>query len=66
MIALFKNESRPDSVRVKLPVFPDGTFRVRSIITNQVLGTYTGTHFREGVEFHLPQEHRVEILDIRK
>jgi hypothetical protein len=26
----------------------------------------TGTHFREGVEFHLPQEHRVEILDIRK
>ena len=33
MIALFKNESGLDQVEVKLPTFPDGTFRVRSAMT---------------------------------
>ena len=65
IMVLFKNESKMDSVNARLPAFPDGTFHVRSIITNQVLGTRMGTHFRAGVDFHLPQKHRVEILEIR-
>ena len=66
MIVLFKNESHLDRVVVKLPVFPDGTFRVRSAMTGQVLGTRTGENFRQGIEIHLPPEHQVEILEIRK
>ncbi|MGO8790776.1 MAG: alpha-galactosidase [Terriglobia bacterium] len=66
MIALFKNDSHLDRVVVKLPVFPDGTFRVRSAVTGQVVGTRTGGNFRQGIEVHLPPEHQVEILEIRK
>lgn len=66
MIALFKNGSHLHDVVVKLPVFPDGTFHVRSAITGQVLGTLTGKSFREGLEVRLPVEHQVEILEVRK
>ena len=50
MIALFKNESHLDEVEVKLPVFPDGTFHVRSAMTGQVLGAHTGEEFRQGIQ----------------
>ena len=66
MIALFKNQSKTDRAVVKLPVFPEGTFHVRSVMTRQAMGTRTGAQFRQGVEFHLPQEHVVEILEVRK
>ncbi len=66
MIALFKNESHLDHVAVRLPVFPDGTFHVRSAMTGKPQGTRTGEQFRQGIEIHLPPEHQVEILEIRK
>ena len=49
MVALFKNESHINHVEVKLPVFPDGTFHVRSAITGQALGARTGEQFRQGI-----------------
>ena len=66
MIALFKNESRLDHVEVKLPVFPDGTFNVRSAMTGRTIGSHTGEQFRQGIEIRLPPEHQVELLEIRK
>ena len=66
MIALFKNDSHLDQVDVALPVFPDGTFHLRSAMTGQVLGTHTGEQFRKGIQIHLPPEHNVEVLEIRK
>jgi alpha-galactosidase len=66
MIALFKNESHREEVDVVLPVFPDGTFHLRSAMTGQALGARTGEQFRQGIKIHLPPEHRVEILEIRK
>jgi alpha-galactosidase len=66
MIALFKNETHLGQVEVKLPVFPDGNFQVRSAMTAQALGTRTGEQFRQGIQISLPAEHRVEILEIRK
>jgi alpha-galactosidase len=66
MIALFKNESHLDTVEVTLPVFPDGNFHIRSAMTGQALGTRTGEQFRQGMQIHLPPEHQVEILEIRK
>ncbi len=66
LIALFKNESHLDKAIVNLPVFPEGTFHVRSAMTGQAIGTYTGEQFRQGIQIHLPAEHQVEILEIRK
>jgi len=66
MIALFKNESHLDRVAVRLPVYPDGTFHIRSAMTGKSLGARTGEQFRQGIEIHLPAEHQVDILEIRK
>ena len=66
VIALFKNESHLEQVAVELPAFPDGTFRLSSVMTGQVLGTRTGEQFRHGIQIHLPPEHKVEVLEIRR
>jgi hypothetical protein len=66
MIVLFKNEAHLDDVVVELPVFPDGTFHLRSEMTGQALGPRTGDQFRHGIKIHLPSEHKVEIVEIRK
>lgn len=66
MIALFKNESHLAQVVVRLPTFPDGTFHVRSAMTGQILGTHTSEQFRQGIQIHLPPEHEVEVLEIRR
>jgi alpha-galactosidase len=66
MIALFKNESHLDQVTVKLPVFPDGTFHVRSAMSGHVVGMRTGEQFREGIRIQLPSTLTVEVLEIRR
>jgi hypothetical protein len=66
MMALFKNESRLDQVEVKLATFPDGTYRVRSVMTGKTLGSFTGEQFRQGIQFRFPAEYKVELLEIRK
>jgi hypothetical protein len=63
---MFKNESHVDQVAVELPAFPDGTFRLLSVMTGQVLGARTGEQFRHGIQIHIPPEHKVEVLEIRK
>jgi alpha-galactosidase len=65
MIALFRNESHLDQVEVILPVFPDGSFHLRSAMTGRVLGTHTGEQLRRGIQIHLPPDHKVEVLEIR-
>lgn len=65
MIALFKNESHLDEVDVELPVFPDGTFHLRSAMTGQVLGIHTGEQFRHGIQIQFPPDHKAEVLEIR-
>jgi len=66
IIVLFKNESHFDQVAVELPAFPDGTFHLRSVMTGRVLGTRSGDQFRHGIQIHLPSEHKVEVLEIRR
>jgi alpha-galactosidase len=66
MIVLFKNESHLDQAAVKLPAFPEGSFHLRSVMTGQALGTRAGQEFRHGIQIHLPSEHKVEIVEIRK
>jgi alpha-galactosidase len=66
MIALFRNDSGVERVTVKLPAFPDGSFHVRSIMTGQKRGEFTGEQFRGGMEIPLPSNYKVEILEIEK
>jgi alpha-galactosidase len=66
MIALFENESGVDAVQVMLPAFPDGTYRVRSVMTGKALGSFTGRQFRQGIRFPLSAGYRVELLEVRK
>ncbi len=66
VIALFKNETHLDQVTVELPVFPDGSFHVRSALTGRDLGIHTGEQFRQGIRIQLPPEFKVEIIEIRK
>jgi len=65
IIALFKNESSLDRVEVKLPTFPDGTYRVRSVMAGQALGNFTGEQVRNGIQVQLPVDNRVELLEVR-
>jgi alpha-galactosidase len=66
MVAVFKNDSGAAQVTVKLPAFPDGSFHVRSAMTGQALGDFTGEQFRRGIEVPLPAKYPVEILEIQK
>ncbi len=66
MVALFRNDSGAERVTVKLPAFPDGFFHLRSVMTGQKSGEYTGEQFRRGVEVPLPPKYPVEILEIEK
>jgi len=64
MVVLFKNESGAAQVTLKLPPFPDGTFRVHSATSGKMLGEFTGSQFRSGFEVPLPTQAQVEILEI--
>ncbi len=66
MIVLFKNDSHLEQVEVKLPAFPDGSFHVRSVISGQTLGNFSGEQFRHAFKARFPENHKVEILEIRK
>jgi hypothetical protein len=66
MVAVFKNDSGVAQITVKLPAFPDGSFHVRSVMTGQALGDFTGEQFRRGIEVPLPAKYPVEILEIQK
>ena len=66
LIALFKNDTSVESVTVKLPAFPDGSFHVRSAMTAEDLGTYSGEQFRSGVRIRLLAKDRVELLEVRR
>ena len=66
MIVLFRNDSGVERVTVKIPAFPHGSFHIRSAMTGQGLGEFTGEQFRRGSEVPLPPKHQVEILEIEK
>jgi len=66
LIAIFKNESGVDNAEIKLPTFPDGTFRISSAMTGKSIGNFTGQQFRQGVRFPLSQDYRVDLMEVRK
>jgi len=66
LIVLFKNLSGGEGVDVKLPAFPDGQYTLRSVMTGQTVGKFTGTEIRGGIPVRWPVKYKMEILEIHK
>ena len=66
ILVIFRNESNDDQLRVELPAYPDGRFRLRSVITGEPLPYITGEQMRKGIEVRVPEGHTVEVVEIRK
>jgi alpha-galactosidase len=66
MIVVFRNEASADKLKVSVPTFPDGAFRLTSKITGASLGTFSGQQIRQGIQIPVPADHKVEVLEIRK
>lgn len=66
ILVLFKNDSGVPGVHVALPAFPDGAFTVHSVIGEPTPRSMTGLQLRQGIDVTLPENHTVEILEIRK
>jgi alpha-galactosidase len=66
LIVIFRNESSKDKFNVTVPTFPDGAFQVSSKITGEALGTFSGQQMRQGIQFQIPSQRKVEVLEIRK
>lgn len=66
LIAIFRNESGLQKVNVQIPVYPDGTFVLRSVMTGQSTGKFTGAQIREGIDLRLSDKYKAEIFEVRK
>ena len=64
-VAIFKNESPVESVEFKLPTYPSGQFKVRSVMSGNLQGTFSGEQFRAGITINLTNQYKVDILEIR-
>ncbi|HEX4230324.1 MAG TPA: alpha-galactosidase [Bryobacteraceae bacterium] len=64
VIAIFRNKSHATTADVQLPLLPDGSFKVHSIITNKDLGAFTKADWTRGVRVRFPDPEPVEILEV--
>jgi len=64
-IAIFKNETETPQVEIKLPTYPAGRFRVRSIMSGDALGNFLGEQFQKGVILPLTSQYKVDIFEVR-
>jgi hypothetical protein len=65
VIAIFKNETSVKDVVVKIPSFPAGRFKVRSLMTDDLLGTITGNQFQRGTSLPMPSGYKVQLWEVR-
>lgn len=63
IIVLFRNHAKASSCLVQLPLLPEGSFKVSSIMTNK---TFISTHanFSAGISVDWQPENSVEILEV--
>ncbi len=66
LIVLFKNETKLKQVGVQIPTYPAGAFRMRSVMTGDSLGSVSGQQFRTGFTVPLPDNSKVQIVEIRR
>ncbi len=66
LLVLFRNGAKQDKFKVVVPVYPDGTFQMRSRITGEAGASFTGAQMRQGIEIQMPPGHQAEVAEIRK
>ena len=64
VIALFQNHSGSSDAFVQLPLIPDGSYRVRSIIDNKDLGVITKEAFVHGVRLPFAAMQQVNVIEV--
>ena len=52
-------------VEIKLPTYPAGRFKLRSIMSKDLVGVFTGEQFQEGVTIPLTAQYKVDIFEVR-
>ncbi len=65
VIAIFRNKSDTSMVNLRLPLMPNGRFKVHSVITNKDLGTFTKDDWVRGVPVQFAGSQTVEILEVK-
>jgi alpha-galactosidase len=66
LMVLFKNETNLDSVEIKLPMLPESSYALESIMTGSQLGEFDGAKLQRGISVGFPKGHKVEILRINR
>jgi alpha-galactosidase len=66
IVVLFRNNSRVAEARVELPLLPEGSYRVHSVMTGKSYGSFNRSNWAGGVSIPFPGDGLVEILEVRK
>jgi alpha-galactosidase len=64
VIALFRNKSKSADALVMLPQMPDGSYKLRSVITGKVLGVHSRSDWERGVSIEFTKSEPVVLLEI--
>ncbi len=64
VIAIFRNRSNAPFANLQLPLMPEGSFRVHSVISNKDLGVFTRSDFSRGIQVDFAASGLVEILEV--
>lgn len=66
IIVLFKNETDLTSASVQIPTYPPGEYQMKSVMTENSVGRFSGAQLRRGVSLPLPKQFKVQILEVRR
>jgi alpha-galactosidase len=64
VIVVFRNKSNIATADLRLPLMPEGKFKVHSVITNKDLGIFTKPDWVRGVRVDFSNTEPVEILEV--
>jgi alpha-galactosidase len=66
IIALFRNDSGVDAATVRLPLLPQGRYRLHSARMQKDLGMFTQQDFTAGVKVSFGPDQKVEMIEIQR
>lgn len=66
VIALFRNKSESPEAMVQLPLMPEGSYKLRSVISGSDTGTVSKSDWQHGVPIRFSDSLPVEILEVTR
>lgn len=64
VLALFRNKSAEGEIVVQMPLVPEGTFRVHSVITGKDLGVFAKADWAHGMRYRFPSGVTADVLEL--